>query len=147
MGKIFFGTITALLFLAVAIVSVRGTSEENRSPVPGEADIGGKTYALEIADTDEERQRGLGGRESLCAECAMLFMFDRSDRHAFWMKEMRFPLDIVWLSDDTIVHIERRVPADSPDIFRPEGAADKVLEFNAGEADALQAGDRVGFSY
>lgn len=106
----------------------------------------GKEYALEIADSDDERSLGLGERDSLCGSCAMLFTFDRPGRYAFWMKGMRFPIDIVWLSGDEVVHVERNIPADSRAIYAPAASADRVLELNAGEAEELSLHDRIRLS-
>lgn len=107
--------------------------------------IGERVYTLEIAATKEEQSRGLGERDSLCDTCAMLFIFPDSSRYAFWMKGMRFPLDIVWLLGDKVVHVEREISAESKDIYRPKEEANQVLEFNAGAAAALQSGDTVRF--
>lgn len=107
--------------------------------------IGGEVFKLEIAETEEARSLGLGTRDSLCERCAMLFVFEKPEKHAFWMKDMRFPLDIVWLFENRVVHIERNVPADSREILRPEASADRVLEFNAGAAKDLETGERVQF--
>lgn len=104
-----------------------------------------KYFTLEIARTEAEHSRGLGYRDTLCSRCGMLFLFDEPGEYAFWMKGMRFPLDIVWLRDDRVVHIERHVSADSQEVLRPPEAADSVLEVNAGEADSLNVGDRVEF--
>ena len=73
----------------------------------------------------------------------MLFVFDRPGEYAFWMKGMRFPIDIVWLSGHEVVHIERQIQADSLSIYAPAQPADRVLEFNAGAMDGLSVGDKV----
>lgn len=105
----------------------------------------GNRYAIEIADTPELWSRGLSGRESLCATCSMLFVFPRAERHDFWMRGMRFPLDIVWVSGGKAVHIERRIDPASGETFRPNVSADQVIEVNAGSADQLQVGDRIEY--
>jgi len=60
---------------------------------------------------------------------------------------MRFPLDIVWIDNDTIVHIEKNVQPDFAGIITPSENADTVLEINAGVADktGLKVGDKAGF--
>ena len=105
-----------------------------------------REYALDIAATDEERALGLGGRESLCDTCGMLFVFEEPGQPGFWMKGMRFPLDIAWLRDDTIVHIERHSPSESTDTYRSPVPANRVIEWNAGTLDQVQVGDRVHFT-
>lgn len=114
---------------------------------PKEVVIAGKTYSLEIADTPEKQRKGLGGRDGLCQTCAMLFVFPDKGEHSFWMKDMRFPLDIVWFTGDKMVHIEKNIPPVSREIFTPPLPTDNVLEFNAGEAEGFEAGDDVQFLY
>ena len=120
-------------------------SNPSKNQFPERVAIGERVYTLEIAATKEEQSRGLGERDSLCDTCAMLFIFQDSSRHAFWMKGMRFPLDIVWLSGEKVVYVEREISAGSTEVYRPKDDADRVLEFNAGAADALRPGDSVHF--
>ncbi len=107
--------------------------------------IGNRQFLVERADTPALRERGLGYRETLPSGRGMLFLFpDRPpDRYVFWMKGMRFPLDIVWIRDGQVVFIERNIPADSEDIFRPLAEADSVLEVNAGDLSDIVIGDAV----
>jgi uncharacterized membrane protein (UPF0127 family) len=63
------------------------------------------------------------------------------------MKDMRFPLDIIWLSGETVVFVEQDVQPDFSGIIEPPVSADRVIEVNAGKADDLDAGDKVMFSY
>ena len=100
---------------------------------------------IERADTLAAQEEGLGDRDSLCAHCGMLFDFQKSDRYVFWMKGMRFPLDIVWIADHRIVFIQKNIPAESKDMLTPPGEADQVLEINAGKVDewGIQIGSTV----
>lgn len=109
--------------------------------------IGETTYTLEVADDAGEQALGLGERDSLCNRCGMVFFFAANEKHAFWMKGMHFPLDIAWLEDDTIVHIERHVSEKSEDIYRPEAAANAVLEFRAGTLESVSVGEKVHFLF
>jgi uncharacterized membrane protein (UPF0127 family) len=113
---------------------------------PEKASFDGTTFTLERADTDASRALGLGKRDSLCDTCGMLFVFDAPGNQGFWMKDMRFPLDIIWLMDDQVVHVERRVSPDSKEVYRPSVVANQVLEVGAGMADTLEVGERVVFS-
>lgn len=107
--------------------------------------IGDEEYILERAETNEERMKGLGERDALCSSCGMVFIFDHPDRYTFWMKGMRFPIDIIWLLGDEIVHIEHRVSENDQHLYTPEQESDRVIELNAGEAEMLQSGDHVDF--
>jgi uncharacterized membrane protein (UPF0127 family) len=105
---------------------------------------------IEIADTQAKRARGLGDRDNLAASSGMLFIFDSPTTAQFWMKGMRFPLDMIWISGDTIVGFEQNVPAPtSPNqtlpIYSPTQKIDKVLEVNAGfvQSHGIAVGDKL----
>ena len=85
-----------------------------------------------MVKTFGERALGLSGRESL--EGGMWFVFPEADYYSFWMKDMKFPIDIIWVSDDfEIVDIKENVSPDSfPETFRPKAKALFVLEVPAG---------------
>ena len=101
--------------------------------------VGNVPIRVEVADTDELRARGLGGRDSLGATNGMLFIFDKSDYHRFWMKDMRLLIDIIWISEDLrVVDITRSIAPDTyPQIFEPSVPARFVLETNANYAESF----------
>lgn len=111
--------------------------------------IGEEVIQIEIADTDEKRARGLSGRAHLESGRGMLFIFDKLAIYSFWMKDMNFPIDIVWLASDwTVVGVERLVNPDTyPKVFYPPGAIKYVLELNSGEASrrGIDTGSMVYF--
>lgn len=102
---------------------------------------------VEIARTSVEQIRGLSGRPDLKPGHGMLFVYTRSQPVSIWMKDMRFPLDILWIRDGRIVKIEKRAPPLDP--HDPErvytATADLVLEVPAGFADGkrIRLGDSV----
>ncbi len=108
--------------------------------------FGGVKIVVEIADTPISRTRGLGGHTPLAENQGMLFLFPQADRHQFWMKDMKFPLDIVWLQNGRVVDIAPRVPvsttADLP-VYTPRLPATSVLELKAGftERHGVKIGD------
>ncbi|MCK9379216.1 MAG: DUF192 domain-containing protein [Candidatus Moranbacteria bacterium] len=99
--------------------------------------IDGKEFSVEIVKTAETREKGLGGRKSLCGECGMLFEFDDPGKYSFWMKDMQFPIDIIWISGDDIVYIENNVSHNFQGVITPPVFADKVLELSAGTVKNL----------
>lgn len=114
--------------------------------------VNGNTIKIEVADTQEVRKKGLGGRESLASDSGMLFIFEREDRHAFWMKGLKFPLDFIWIKDDVVADILENVPPPAPGqddaslpIYSSKVAIDKVLEVNAGTVQRLniKVGDKI----
>jgi len=106
--------------------------------------FGNKNVSYEVVNTEATRQRGLSGRTSLPVDRAMLFVFDTPGEQCFWMKDMRFDLDMIWLDKGKkVVHIERAVtPSSYPASFCADMAAKYVIEVNAGMAQ--QAGVHVG---
>ncbi len=91
---------------------------------------------VELADTPAKRARGLSGRKSLAADKGMLFIFPQADYHSFWMKEMRFPIDIIWLDTNwKVVDIRGNLQPESfPASYAPSQPALYVLELPAGTA-------------
>jgi uncharacterized protein len=99
---------------------------------------GGRTYTLDIARSEAQRAKGLSGRQSMPANQGMLFVYPNAAVRCFWMKDMHFPLDIIWISPTKQVqHIGMDVSPDTyPRRFCPESQTQYVIELNAGEAGA-----------
>lgn len=110
---------------------------------------GKSTLNLEIADSDKERELGLSGRESLASTTGLLFVFETPGRYGFWMKDMKFPIDMAWIDESKrVVYIENNVRPDTfPKVFTPTSTAQYVLETNAGffEQSKIKIGDIVEF--
>lgn len=110
--------------------------------------IGDATVYVSIAETESAREQGLSGRTRLAADEGMLFIFPNEGMYRFWMKDMKFSIDMLWLSaDGTIVHMAPSVsPETYPETFASEVPARYVLELPAGysESHDLTVGDRVG---
>jgi uncharacterized protein len=91
----------------------------------------------------------LGGRQSLPADDGMLLEFSKSATRCIWMRDMQFPLDIVWLNGDKqVVHIEESVsPRTYPRQYCPPTPAKYVIELNAGTAQTTQIteGQKLNF--
>ena len=113
----------------------------------------GKKISVEVADTVEKRSLRLGKRSGLENGWGMLFVFEKRKQHGFWMKDMEFPLDIIWLDNHRIAYILRNVqPAKSgviPLVMTPPVAGNFVLEIDAGRADELklQVGQRLKYQF
>jgi len=108
----------------------------------------------EIADSDPERQTGLSNRKELLTDSGMLFVFNQQNiKPAFWMKDMNFAIDIIWINDGKVVQIDEAntepgVADKSLRIYKPESEIDYVLEVAksyASEND-IQLGDEVDLS-
>jgi hypothetical protein len=94
---------------------------------------------VEVARTEEEKIRGLSGRDGLAPGRGMLFVYEAPVRSAMWMSGMRFPLDILWIRDGRIVAVVKGAkppaPGELPQTFTPSEAVHYVLEVSAGFAD------------
>ncbi|MBP6979639.1 DUF192 domain-containing protein [Candidatus Curtissbacteria bacterium] len=93
----------------------------------------------DVASDANSRAVGLGGRESLAKDAGMLFVFDSEAKHSFWMKNVKFPLDIIWLDKNKkVVHFVKNAQPDTGgalDIYTPPKKAYYVLEVNGGMID------------
>ena len=105
--------------------------------------INNQGYYLEVAQTNKTRKKGLSQRNELCFNCGMLFVFNKSGKQAFWMKDTHIPLDIIWLdSKFQIVKIITAIKTDSEDIYINEKPAKYAIELNANES--LKLGLKIG---
>ena len=113
----------------------------------------GKIIPVEVADTLQKRSLGLGKRTSLKKGWGMLFVFEERKPHRFWMKDMQFPLDIIWLDNHRIVHINHNAkPAssdDEPEVMTSPVPVNFVLEIAAGRAAKLKLkkGQQLKFKF
>jgi uncharacterized protein len=96
--------------------------------------LGSKKLSVEIVSSEVDRARGLSGRDSISDQEGMLFVFEETSKHCFWMKGMKFPIDIIWLDESwKVVHVAASVPPESyPSSFCPEKPARYVLEVQTG---------------
>ncbi len=93
---------------------------------------------VEIADDFEEQIKGLSNRDNLDDDSGMLFVFQDKQIRRFWMKNMRFPLDIIWIDDNKIVKIDKNLPPEGENpqnIYSSEIPVNYVLEVNGGYCD------------
>ena len=148
------GIVLILLMLVAALGGCEGpqpdTPEDTSVRVGGDA-----TYAIDVAVKPGERQQGLSGREVMAQNAGMLFVFEDEQPLTFWMKDMRFPLDIIWIDGQCrLIDVAADVPTPPPNASNDEIPrvqsplpAQYVLELNAGEwaRAGLSPGDRVEF--
>ena len=96
-------------------------------------------FQVKIAETESEKQVGLSETESLPENEGMLFLFDEPDYYSFWMRDMKFPIDIIFINGNKVTTIiSNALPPSQTDgsltTFQPKEKSDKVLEVNAGIA-------------
>ena len=109
-------------FLAKSIISINKVCYES------------KCFIVEVAKTDQERQKWLMNREKLWKNKWMIFVFEEEKRHYFWMKNTLIPLDIIWIDSNLeIIDIQTAQPCQTPICtnYNPKWDAKYVLEINA----------------
>ncbi|MBP6857738.1 MAG: DUF192 domain-containing protein [Candidatus Pacebacteria bacterium] len=100
--------------------------------------ISGVKIPVTIADTDEQREQGLSNTQYLEPNTGKLFVFNNPGDYGFWMKDMNYPIDIIWIDKNTkIIGISKDLrPETYPEIFYPPSEVVYVLEVNAGFSTA-----------
>jgi uncharacterized membrane protein (UPF0127 family) len=144
LNKIIIGFIIILLIFSGIIVF-----QINKTPAPkSKVTIDKHDFAVELATTSAQQQLGLSGRASMPKNQGMLFIFQTANRYPFWMKDMKFNLDMIFINNNKIVSIFQNVPAPKNaklPTYAPSSPANEVLELNAGiaKADGFKKGDTV----
>ncbi|MEK7148773.1 MAG: alpha/beta fold hydrolase [Patescibacteria group bacterium] len=109
----------------------------------------------EVVRKDNDLKRGLSGRPSLGSEDGMLFVFPEYGHPAIWMKDMKFPIDIIWIAGGRVVNFAERAKVQAPEtpdnelqIYYPDSSANLVLEVNAGyvESHDVRIGDTLAIT-
>ena len=143
---IFISLFTAFFLLFPAITR---KNNDNIAPISAEPSvrIGDSVFNITVADTLNERTKGLSGREKLSFNEGLVFVFEKPGIYPFWMKDMNFPIDIIWIGEDfRIVYIkENATPESYPKTFTPDALSLYVFEVNAGTVarEKIKIGDEV----
>jgi uncharacterized membrane protein (UPF0127 family) len=116
----------------------------------GEIKIDSKILSVDIADDKCKQDLGLSGRMLIKDDEGMIFIFEKLGNYGFWMKNMNFSLDIIWIDDNfKIVGIEKNLSTSTyPKSFGSKYLAKYVLEVSAGYSikNNVKVGDRIIFS-
>ena len=155
MKKIIFVYILLMVAVGILAVFLTGKMPFNLPTfTSASVKIGNKSYSAIIAKSDKDRMKGLSGRNSLDKNTGMLFVFDKKAPYPFWMKDMKFPIDIIYIDDNKIVDIFENVPAPQKGtplynlpVYKPKADANYVFEINAGQStqNSIKIGDTVTF--
>ncbi len=112
--------------------------------------IGDSSFMAYLADTPVLRERGLSGTTGLPNNSGMLFVFDQPDKYAFWMKDMNYPLDFIWIGGSDGQYVvsditENVLPESYPKTYSPKEPISIVFEVKSGtiSAEKIQIGDTV----
>jgi uncharacterized protein len=138
MNKKIFIILLPLVLIIITLMNIKETTTIKINDI---------IMQVEISKTSKSHARGLSGRNSLDYNQGMLFIFKDPIIPSFWMKDMNFPIDIVWIdTNNTIVGIEHGLsPKSFPEIFSPLVPIFYVLEVNAGwtKENDVNVGDRL----
>lgn len=160
--KSFFKISIVILFFAICVFLILNkekseSNENNDLAIKEQAEtkkfillkIGGIELLSEVADNPQSREKGLSGRESMIENQGMLFIFDEAGNYPFWMPDMNFAIDIIWLDENKkIIFIkENATPESYPETWGGEVKAKYVLEVISGfsKKHNLKIGDSVVF--
>ncbi|MEK7088861.1 MAG: DUF192 domain-containing protein [Patescibacteria group bacterium] len=149
-NKIFFSWILIIIFSFFGFLLIKNNSYKSfEINQIYSVKIAGKILKVELALTPEAQERGLSGRKELKEDESMLFIFNHTGKYPFWMRDMNFPIDIIWIGENLrVVYIKKDAKPESyPETFTPNQDVKYVLEVfsSFSEKNNLKEGDKVEF--
>lgn len=138
--------LTVVIFFSILLAAFIASDRKNSTQVS----VNDAKFQVSLAKTDKEKQIGLSDTKNLPENKGMLFLFDQPAYYSFWMKEMKFPIDIIYIHGNKVTTVFSNVlPPSQTDghlpLYQPKNASDKVLEVNAGMAQKynIQEGSTI----
>lgn len=135
-------TLTVVLILLVITILLAAAAIYIRPFGPAASKktltVGSQTFEVGVADTALSRAQGLSGRPPLGENEGLLFIFSSSGSYGFWMKDMNFPIDIIWINGGKVIGFSENLQPEpgktifSLPVYYPPGDVNEVLEINAG---------------
>jgi uncharacterized protein len=139
--SIVFISISIILLIAYFYLSFKNTQSLKSQIV-----INNKTISVEIANTEKKREKGLSMHQPLSNDEGMLFVFDNPGNYGFWMKDMLFDLDFIWIFNNKIVEITSDVSHnDQRRVYQPKMQVNSVLEVESGfvKRNQIKVGEQI----
>ncbi len=139
--RLIIGIVVVVLLIVLGVIFVNVVTNNFHVPFVGQPSsttaIDGQTFHVTVAKTEQEKETGLSSTNSLPQDQGMLFPFGNPDYYGFWMRNMKYPLDIIFIANKKIVSIANNVtnpnnPSVPLPIYKPSQPADTVLEINGG---------------
>jgi uncharacterized protein len=139
--------VVILLFIAVSSPVISPTTSTDQSTVT----INQTVFRVDIVDKIQEQRIGLSGRDNLAQDQGMLFLFPDKHIRNFWMPNMNFAIDLLWIDDNTIIGYEQNMLPATPDsiiTYKSPQPVDKVLEIPTGSINKFDfnIGDKVNIN-
>lgn len=129
----------ALVVLFLGILFLVIIISKNTSSTKTKITINNKTFNVFVAKSDIEKQIGLSSKNKIPENQGMLFLFEKPDYYSFWMKEMKFSIDIIYIENNKVTTVINNVkpPTNSTSlsIYKPKKKSDMVIEINGGLAE------------
>jgi uncharacterized protein len=121
-------SISIFVLFAYFFVSFKNNQSKNPQLI-----INNKIINVEIADTEDKREKGLSFHQPLTDDEGMLFLFTTANRYGFWMKDMLFDLDFIWIFNGQVVDLTENVSHNNQGkVYQPKVPVTQVLEVKAG---------------
>ncbi len=144
-------SLLSLIIIVFLIITLGFFLHYNFIKKTSEITINNQTITVDLAITPLDQQTGLSFKKNLAENKGMLFIYPDKQIRKFWMKDMNFPLDILWLSDDKIISIDKNLPAagDLPKVtYSSPVPVNYVLEILGGTSDKFnfKSGDTVKYN-
>lgn len=137
--------LAVVIFFSILLATFIASDRRKASQVT----INSGKFQVAIAKTDTQRQIGLSDTKSLPENKGMLFLFDQPGYYSFWMRQMKFPIDIIYIRGNKVTTVFSNVPPSTKNgnlpLYQPKDKSEKVLEVNAGVAKKynIQEGSTV----
>ena len=146
--KIGLGILILLIILNIIVLVFNSAKKPTLEYLTANVIINNKLIKTELATTFSQQYLGLSNRQTLCADCGMLFVFSDFDEREFVMRDMNFPLDIIFISRGKIINISENLKPEGSNptyIYKSIAPADMVLEVPGGYAkkQGIKVGDLV----
>ena len=143
---------TKFAIITLAALVMTGCASNRKSEAKPYIEINGRKVEVELARTQAEQIKGLSGHKPLGNDQGMLFIFSELTPRSFWMKNMLFPIDIIWIKDNSVIKVspDLQPEGDSPQkTYQSDVPANYVLEVPAGWAkkNKITAGANVVYHY
>lgn len=144
-----------LLLSFIIVLGVGFSVKDNPAPLKGKTNqsrvsINGFAVNIDVADTPFKQAQGLSGKHGLKDDEGMLFVFDTVGIQSFWMKDMLFPIDIIWIDEEfRVVSVDKNLSPDTyPATFSSPSPVRYVLEVNSGFSvrNNVKNGDKLIFT-
>lgn len=140
--------------MAIIIMVILGLLRGTQTPFKPtqKAILGNQTFKVKISESEKDKEIGLSQTKSLPNDYGMVFTFKNDGFYPFWMRDMKYPIDIIFINDGKVVKIFPNVPPpkanEVPKIYVSEVPADTVLEISAGLSEKynVKEGDSIKFS-